>query len=81
MKAMKPGKYFSTSSGVFSLFVVLYVFCGIGTHRLIIFNIQSFVYLCKQCFDQDQRESQLMCKLCKGDNRPKALQTYLLNPA
>jgi hypothetical protein len=26
---MKPGKYFSASSGVFSLFVVLYVFCGI----------------------------------------------------
>ncbi len=31
--------------------------------------------------DPNQRESQLKCKLCKGDNRPKALQIYLLNPA
>jgi predicted AlkP superfamily pyrophosphatase or phosphodiesterase len=35
VKYKKPGKYFSTSSGVFSLFVMLYIFCGIGTHFLI----------------------------------------------
>jgi hypothetical protein len=35
VKAKKPGKYFSTSSaGVFSLFVIEHIFCGIGTHCL-----------------------------------------------
>ncbi len=35
IKARKPGKYSSTSSaGVFSLFVIGYIFCGIGTHCL-----------------------------------------------
>jgi hypothetical protein len=34
VKARNPGKYCSTSSGVFNLFVMLYVFCGIGIHAL-----------------------------------------------
>ncbi len=39
MKDRKPGKYFSTSSGVCSLFVILYIFCGIGIQSHQIFNL------------------------------------------
>jgi hypothetical protein len=47
-----------------------------------IFNIQSFVYPCRCCSsDLNQRESLLMCTLCKGDNISKALEIYLLNPS
>ena len=62
VKAKKSGKYFSTSSGVCSLFVMWYIFCGIGTHFLIIFNILSFVDLCKCCSDLNQRESPPKCR-------------------
>jgi hypothetical protein len=35
VKSRKSGKYFSTSSaGVFSLFVIGYIFYGIGIHSL-----------------------------------------------
>ena len=39
---------------------------------------QSFEYLCRRCFDPNQRENQIKCMLCKDDNRPKALYIYLL---
>jgi hypothetical protein len=79
IKAIKPEKYCSTSSGVFSLFVIQNIFCGIGKHFLIIFNIQSFGYPRRRYFDPIQRESQLMCKLCTDDNTPKALEIYFLH--
>ena len=73
MKAKKPGKYFSTSSsGVLNLFVMLYIFCGIGKHFLI--SGSSFEYLCKCYSDPNQRESQLGYRLCKDDNILKALE-------
>ena len=62
----------------FQSFVILYNFCWIGTHFLIIFNIQFFVYLYRRCsFDLNQIESPLMCKWCKkDDNTLKSLKTY-----
>ena len=39
IKARKPEKYCSTSSEVFSLFVMPYIFCGIGSHFINSFSI------------------------------------------
>jgi hypothetical protein len=39
MKARTIGKYCSTSSEVFSFFVLVYVFCGIGIYSLTKFSI------------------------------------------
>ena len=48
-KSKKTWKYFSTSSGVLSLFVILYIFCGIGKLFLIkwlyLLNISTYVTL------------------------------------
>ncbi len=78
IKARKPGKYFSTSSaGVFSLFVLCIP--SVELIYILLPSFQSFEYLYKCCSDQDQRENQLKCKLCKDDSTLKALEIYLLN--
>ena len=60
-KALKIFLYFLWRR--FQSFVILYNVCGIGTHFNILFNIQSFVYICRGCsFDLKQRDRQLMCK-------------------
>ena len=64
MKEINPGKYCSTSSSVFSLFVMLYIFWGIEV-CIVLSTFQSFVYLCKCCSDLGQIKNQLMCMLCK----------------
>jgi hypothetical protein len=81
MKARRPaGKYRSTSSGVFSLFVIGYIFCGIGTHTLLPI-LQSFECLYCRCYsDPNQIKNQLTCKLCTSDSIQVALGIYLLNP-
>ncbi len=68
----KAWKIFSISSDVRNLFVIPYIFRGMGTHCLLIFNIQSFICLYKCYSNLNQRESQPKCRLCKDDNIPKA---------
>ncbi len=56
---------------LFSLFVIEYVFCGIGIHSLI--NPSIFWISCKYCSDLNQIEIQLTCKLCTDDSKPNSI--------
>jgi len=59
VKARKPGKYFSTSSGVFSLWLLDMFYVGLVNIVLLI--LQSFECLYRYCFDPNQRESLSTC--------------------
>src|SRR6478752_4017390 len=74
IKDRKSGKHCSISSTVRSLFVMLYIFCGIGMHCLTKLSIFCMSH-CKCYFGPNQIESQLAYRLCKDDDsKLKALE-------
>jgi hypothetical protein len=75
IKARKPRKYISTSSGVGSLFVILYISVELVNIVLPIF--QSFVRLYKYYLGLGQTKNQLEYWLCKDDNKLEALEICL----
>ena len=79
MKAIKPRKYFSTSSGVHSLFfVILYTFSRVLV-SIVLPIFQSFACLyCKSYFGLGQTESQLGYRLVKDDSKQVILEICFL---
>ena len=70
MKDRKPpGKYFSTSCGVFSLLVILYIFCGIdGKQFLISGSIFCISWQILLWLGLNEKPA-IEYRLCKGDNK------------
>ena len=64
----------------FLTFLLYHIFSGIGKLILMTVAVLSFEHLCIRCSDPNQREShQIEYRLCKGDNKLKALYIYHLH--